>query len=373
MVLTHRTLLSMVAFVICCSFVAPVHADTLCSQMYTISGYGTPSVNTGACSDWATYGYSDTTDGCTPDTANQTTSRAYACKSRTCPVSQTVYQSGTNLYLGATTQIQFAGRPGACSDYVTVSRFLPNGPGTHIYDCCSPESGRSYWVDIGYNNNYLYTDNFNVFFHEGRFYTTSASPLSYQQSLPPQTQYQSIANPNSTPAPSTPSSPASSPSTPSSPSPATPTAQPAAQSSIPPPTPSDPPPCAPGYYCDGNQIFQQFETCATRPLTVCDPPTFCSSGASVCITPSLSVTQHLKAIPSLVRRNGTTKLSWAVTGATNCTVSGNGDSWSGLSGAKLVSSPIIQQTVYTLTCSRIGGGVYTETATVNLVPVWVEM
>ncbi len=144
-------------------------------------------------------------------------------------------------------------------------------------------------------------------------------------------------------------------------------------STAPPPTPSDPPPCAPGYYCDGNQIFQQYETCATRPLTVCDPPTFCSSGASVCITPSLSVTQHLKAIPSLVRRNGTTKLSWAVTGATNCTVSGNGDSWSGLSGAKLVSSPIIQQTVYTLTCSRIGGGVYTETATVNLVPVWVEM
>jgi hypothetical protein len=48
------------------------------------------------------------------------------------------------------------------------------------------------------------------------------------------------------------------------------------------------------------------------------------------------------------------------------------DSWTGLSGTK-TSSPIGEQTIYTLTCtSNVGGANIVKTATVNIIPKFQE-
>jgi hypothetical protein len=67
-------------------------------------------------------------------------------------------------------------------------------------------------------------------------------------------------------------------------------------------------------------------------------------------------------------------LYWDVSNVSSCTVTGNnGDSWSGLSG-ETSSSPIIQQTAYTLACTPLEGASFSpETVTINIVPVFQEL
>jgi hypothetical protein len=89
------------------------------------------------------------------------------------------------------------------------------------------------------------------------------------------------------------------------------------------------------------------------------------------VSPDLS----LRAVPSLLRRGLTTKLSWSATHVTSCSVSGsNGDTWQGIvspvGGA--VSSPITNQVVYTLSCTASDGQTYIQKATVNVIPGWQE-
>jgi hypothetical protein len=82
----------------------------------------------------------------------------------------------------------------------------------------------------------------------------------------------------------------------------------------------------------------------------------------------------LRALPSLVRLGGTTKVHWSSQNMSSCTVAGsNGDSWTGLnSPAGGEGSGVISGLVtYTLTC-RAGGSTFTKTATVNVLPSWVE-
>lgn len=115
-------------------------------------------------------------------------------------------------------------------------------------------------------------------------------------------------------------------------------------------------------------------------------------------------TTTIVAIPALVRSGETTEISWTGSHVRSCAVVGsNGDSWGsapqgvGATGATTgdgggpanntqngqqatsgtvygshQSSPIRQQTVYTLTCTRAVGAPLVSTVTVNLLPVFQE-
>lgn len=83
----------------------------------------------------------------------------------------------------------------------------------------------------------------------------------------------------------------------------------------------------------------------------------------------------LRAIPSLVPPGERTRIHWSSTNADSCTVTApNGDSWgttqSPIGGES--SSPITEETIYTLRCLDTSGTEYTQTARVNVLPLWSE-
>jgi hypothetical protein len=108
-------------------------------------------------------------------------------------------------------------------------------------------------------------------------------------------------------------------------------------------------------------------------------PQFCSAGSSSCLyptpqfNPSGNLTGQLQVIPSLVQKGQTTSVNWNVSYVSGCTVTGsNGDSWSGTSGAK-TSSPIQEQTTYTLLCPAYGSNApVNESEEVNATPSFEE-
>lgn len=101
--------------------------------------------------------------------------------------------------------------------------------------------------------------------------------------------------------------------------------------------------CTPGYYCQGSNLR---DNCTDEVIEACAWGCFAGSCNPV---PSPSAT--LKAVPSLVKQNNTTLVSWSSQYAATCAVTGtNGDSWTGLNGSQ-TSSPIHSQTTYTLNCT----------------------
>lgn len=109
----------------------------------------------------------------------------------------------------------------------------------------------------------------------------------------------------------------------------------------------------------------------------------CSAGA--CIAPPPpgvaafgSFSGHLVVKPALVHQGETTKAYWNVTNVvdSSCSVvGGNGDSWTGsaFSGSSgKTTKAITQQTIYRLTCTGVDHSPFTETATVNIIPVFQE-
>ncbi len=85
-------------------------------------------------------------------------------------------------------------------------------------------------------------------------------------------------------------------------------------------------------------------------------------------------TISLKASPLLVKGGNTSSITWTSTNATSCTVTGtNGDSWSGTSGTH-VTTAIVAQTTYTLTCASVNTKAVTPaTAKIDLAPAFHEI
>lgn len=84
----------------------------------------------------------------------------------------------------------------------------------------------------------------------------------------------------------------------------------------------------------------------------------------------------IRAVPSLVRPNTTTRVFWSSSNVSSCVVTGNnGDNWTGLASllSGNLSSPITKRTIYTLACIDLTGETVTKTATVNIVPTWREI
>lgn len=134
--------------------------------------------------------------------------------------------------------------------------------------------------------------------------------------------------------------------------------------------------CTPTYTCNGTIIQNSCD--ATKNVT-CVSPTFCSTGSPVCVYPqpqpqaTSGHSGHLEAKPSLIPKSATTKVYWNIINVQSCSVSGsNGDHWSGLSSAGMQSTAITSNTIYTLSCVEYDNTNYTESVTVNLLPVYQE-
>jgi hypothetical protein len=125
--------------------------------------------------------------------------------------------------------------------------------------------------------------------------------------------------------------------------------------------------CVPGGYCQGSNLL---DNCTGELIEAC--AWGCFAGAC---NPIPSPNATLKAVPSLVKRDHTTLVSWNSQYATACIVSGtNGDSWTGLNGSQ-TSSPIHSQTTYTLNCTGEEGAdpsTVQQQAIVNIAPVFEE-
>ncbi|OGG80296.1 hypothetical protein A3A39_03435 [Candidatus Kaiserbacteria bacterium RIFCSPLOWO2_01_FULL_54_13] len=128
--------------------------------------------------------------------------------------------------------------------------------------------------------------------------------------------------------------------------------------------------CTAQYYCSGNDLYYRESSCTTRFIERCSY--LCSGGACV---PAPVPTGDITVSPALVRLGETTKVTWVTANVTSCTVTaGNGDSWSGLSSPAggQTTRQIVTATIYTLSCTGPGGNL-TDTATVNILPVFQEI
>lgn len=134
--------------------------------------------------------------------------------------------------------------------------------------------------------------------------------------------------------------------------------------------------CAPAYICgtDGNQYLESSDCQATL---VQQCAWGCYQGA--CLgEPTTS--GDIVASPPLLKSGETTNVTWAASNVKSCTVTGtNGDGqgWSCQGSAcaatsSELSSPIIAQTIYTMTCTALDGSTLTQSATVNIIPDFEE-
>jgi hypothetical protein len=140
-------------------------------------------------------------------------------------------------------------------------------------------------------------------------------------------------------------------------------------------------PCTTSYTCNGDTIRYTSPQCNTTDLATCTTPSFCSAGSLICLMPPITFIQsgsntgHLQIRPQLVRKGGATKVFWNVDNVTECTVTSLTNSWTGdTSGPSgRTSSPIYQQTTFTLSCTGLDGSNIHETATAGVVPVFREI
>ena len=125
--------------------------------------------------------------------------------------------------------------------------------------------------------------------------------------------------------------------------------------------------------CNGSSIVN---VCNGAPMgnpSSCSLPDSAGCSAGRCLPPPPADIVTWSVKPILVQSGKSTNVTWEANHVKRCTVIGtNGDGpWDGASGAQ-VSSPIIGQTIYTLTCIGFDSETVTHTATVNIVPQFKE-
>ncbi|MBI5456763.1 hypothetical protein HY969_03390 [Candidatus Kaiserbacteria bacterium] len=149
-----------------------------------------------------------------------------------------------------------------------------------------------------------------------------------------------------------------------------------------------------GYYQSYYQGYYQSSYCTTqyqcsgdskRVIDSCNPAgtiLTCSSSQTCVNASCVSIDASLTVVPNLLRSGETTQVTWKGTNVSSCTVTednpGFTDSWSCNSVASCTanhtntSSPIDAETKYTLTCTAPSGSTIIKTATVRIIPVWIE-
>jgi hypothetical protein len=120
-------------------------------------------------------------------------------------------------------------------------------------------------------------------------------------------------------------------------------------------------PCAltAGTFCSGNALRYRDMQCTETVLIADCGADGCSPVTNQCVVPvpPMSVLpggEIIKASPKIAPYGGNSLVSWSVINATSCSIRGNGNSWTSVSGANL-TNPINESTTYTLTCLGPGG------------------
>jgi hypothetical protein len=140
--------------------------------------------------------------------------------------------------------------------------------------------------------------------------------------------------------------------------------------------------CTPTYSCSSNTIQYTDASCATTNVTSCVAPAFCSNGSSSCLYPAMVFVQNgdqsgdITATPAIVLQGLTSTLYWDVENAASCSVTGtDGEHWTGESSGSdgVQTSAITQETVFTLSCTGLDSTHTSQSATVNIVPVFREI
>lgn len=129
-------------------------------------------------------------------------------------------------------------------------------------------------------------------------------------------------------------------------------------------------PCAgtAGNYCEGLDRKSRTEQCVETTIETCGY----DCQPANCIPPppptsSLPSGAVITATPRIVRYGTSSVINWNVSGATSCSVTGNGNSWTGLAGPR-TSNPITKKVKYSLSCNGSGG---TLTGSVDVAPASV--
>lgn len=134
--------------------------------------------------------------------------------------------------------------------------------------------------------------------------------------------------------------------------------------------------CTPSYQCVGNTLHDNNGCAADNVCTY-----GCSANACNVVAPA---SIDFRVVPLLVQSGTATQVIWENPQyLTSCTVTGsNGNTWSSLTSAAAtctkgsqsgcMSTPITQQTNFTIVCNKTSGGTITQSATVNIIPFFCE-
>lgn len=131
--------------------------------------------------------------------------------------------------------------------------------------------------------------------------------------------------------------------------------------------------CVPAYYCIGNDLHHRGVQCVDDM-----PPQPCVYGCSGsnCNQP-LPGDGNIVALPSLIRKNQTSVVSWQTNGMVegSCVVREDNPNFvnsSTLPNGTFTTGIMAQQTIYTLTCTKLSGGSFVDRATINIIPIFEE-
>ncbi len=126
-----------------------------------------------------------------------------------------------------------------------------------------------------------------------------------------------------------------------------------------------------GDFCDGAAWKHRHPNCTVTTIIDDCGPSGCSGATNQCVsTPPPAAVSGLRATPQLVSPGGTSVITWNIQNAISCTVTGNGNSWTGTTGTQ-TTNPINSVATYTLNCTGVGGNL-TQTAIIKFAPKWQE-
>jgi hypothetical protein len=134
------------------------------------------------------------------------------------------------------------------------------------------------------------------------------------------------------------------------------------------------PPCAAsaGNVCSDSTTVSTTDPWCKVTTTACDASQICSAGSCVTAKPEGTLTIS----PSRVRKDSTVQISWSVTNAQSCSVSGayTGGTLGPYTSSPSTSGPVSVPTVFTLSCIGADTNAYTvDSKRVDIVPSYQEI
>jgi hypothetical protein len=124
--------------------------------------------------------------------------------------------------------------------------------------------------------------------------------------------------------------------------------------------------CRQSNFCVGDNLFQRTAQCAESLVRRC---VFGCANNNCNVAAANS--GNIIAVPALVRSGEPSQISWDTSDLENCTVAGNGDSWSGPRGTEM-SGEIHEKVTYVLQCEKADDSAFTDSVTVNILPIFQE-